>query len=277
MSVLDGIDAVVFDVDGTLLHANDPGGVVGAHAIPGAIEAVARARASGRRVLFFTNGTGKPPDRYAADLRSVGFDLADDEFMNPAVVAARWIVRRHPGKSVLVLGGAGVIAPLRALGVETVDRDDPAPAGVVLVGWDDRLSYAALRAACDSVWAGAPLLATSTARVFSVSGGRAPGWSGAVVAGIRQTTGARAVTLGKPSPAALREMCRALGTPPGRTLVVGDDLDLEIAMARRAGARAALVLTGLARAGDAETRPEGHRPHAVLPSVADLEFGAAPT
>jgi len=277
MSVLEGIDAVVFDVDGTLLHANDPGGVVGADAIPGAIEAVARARASGRRVLFFTNGTGKPPGRYAADLRAVGFELADEEFMNPAVVAARWIVRRHPGKSVLVLGGPGVVAPLRALGVETIDRDDPAPAGVVLVGWDDRLSYAALRAACDSVWAGAPLLATSTARVFSVKGGPAPGWSGAVVAGIRQTTGVRAVTLGKPSPAALREMCRALGTPPRRTLVVGDDLDLEIAMARRAGARAALVLTGVAGRGDVEARPGARRPHAVLRSVADLEFGPAAT
>jgi HAD superfamily hydrolase (TIGR01450 family) len=271
-SLLDGIDAIVFDVDGTLLHANDPGGVVGAHPIPGAVDAVERARASGRRVLFFTNGTGKPPARYAADLRAVGFELADDEFMNPAVVAARWIARRHPGASVLVLGGPGVAAPLVDLGIEVVDRDDPRPAGVVLVGWDDRLSYAALRAACDSVWAGAPLLATSTARVFSVNGGAAPGWSGAIVAGIRQTTGARATTLGKPSPAALREMCRTLGVPARRTLVVGDDLDLEIAMARRAGARAALVLTGISSAADVETRPSGRRPDVVLPAISAVSF-----
>ncbi len=52
-------------------------------------------------------------------------------------------------------------------------------------------------------------------RCFSVQGA-APGWSGAVVAGLRQATGARAVTLGKPSPIALREMCRALGVKPGR-------------------------------------------------------------
>ena len=29
MSLLGGIEAVVFDVDGTLLHAHDPGGVRG--------------------------------------------------------------------------------------------------------------------------------------------------------------------------------------------------------------------------------------------------------
>jgi HAD superfamily hydrolase (TIGR01450 family) len=270
MSLLTGIDAVVFDVDGTLLHTNDPSGPRGAHAIAGAAETVERIRASGRRVLFFTNGTGRPPAQYAADIRSVGFALEDEEFMNPAVVAARWIARRHPGKSVLVLGGPGVVAPLQELGIETIGPAEPAVADVVLVGWDDVLTYAALRAACESIWAGAPLLATSTAKVFSVSGGAAPGWSGAIVAGIRQTTGARALTLGKPSPIALREACRTLGVKPARTLVVGDDLELEIAMARRTGARSALVLTGVGTAAAAAACPPNRRPDAVLADVTAL-------
>jgi 4-nitrophenyl phosphatase len=262
MSLLDGIDAVVFDVDGTLLHASDPSGVRGATPIPGAVEIVARVRAAGRRVLFFTNGTGRTPREYAADLRAVGFALADEEFMNPAVVAARWIARHHSGRSVLVLGGRGVAAPLHELGIETVDDR----ADVVLVGWDEALTYRQLRAACESLWAGAPLLATSTAPVFSVNGGPAPGWSGAVVAGLRHTTGAEALTLGKPSPEALREMCAALGVDEARTLVVGDDLALEIEMARRAGARAALVLTGIA------TAPDDGPLDAVAGSVAELPW-----
>jgi HAD superfamily hydrolase (TIGR01450 family) len=227
-------------------------------------------RASGRRVLFFTNGTGRPPLQYAADIRALGFAIADEEFMNPAVVAARWIARRHAQKSVLVLGGPGVVAPLRDLGIETIAADAPAPADIVLVGWDDVLTYAALRAACESIWAGAPLLATSTASVFSVNGGTAPGWSGAIAAGIRQTTGARALTLGKPSPVALREACRALGVKPARTLVVGDDLELEITMARRTGARSALVLTGVGSEAAARARPPARRPDAILADVTEL-------
>jgi len=272
LSPLEDIEAVVFDVDGTLLHANDPGGVRGAHPIPGAVDAVARARASGRRVLFFTNGTGRPPAEYAADLRALGFELADGEFMNPAVVAAAYIARRLPARSVLVLGGRGVVEPLRELGIETIEGTRPARADVVLVGWDDSLGYAALRAACESVWAGAPLYATSTAPVFSVNGGPAPGWSGAVVAAIRQVTGAKAVTLGKPAPLALREACRALGVRPARTLVVGDDLDLEIEMARRAGAPAALVLTGISSEADVQSRPAERRPGLVVPDVSVLAF-----
>ncbi len=197
-------------------------------------------------MLFFTNGTGRPPVQYAADIRALGFVIADEEFMNPAVVAARWIARRHPGKSVLVLGGPGVVAPLRDLGIETIGAAEPAVADIVLVGWDDVLTYAALRAACESIWAGAPLLATSTASVFSVNGGAAPGWSGAVAAGIRQTTGARALTLGKPSPVALREACRALGVKPARTPRRG----------RRSRAR---DRDGAARRGPLGARPDRRR------------------
>ncbi len=266
----DMVEAVVFDVDGTLLHADDPSGVHGATPIPGAIDAVERVRRSGRGVFFFTNGTGRSPSQYAADLRGVGFGLAEQEFMNPAAVAARWVARRHPGRSVLVLGGEGVTEPLQEAGIEVVHAANPRVADVVLVGWDTVLTYAALRAACDSVWAGAPLLATSTARVFAVNGSPAPGWSSGVVAAIRETTGCRCLTLGKPSPVPLREMCRVLGVPPARTLVVGDDLDLEIRMARRAGAPAVLVLTGISSQVDADDASPARAPEAVLADVTAL-------
>ena len=265
MTAFDHVDAVIFDIDGTLIHANDPSGAKGAHPIPGAIEAVERIRASGRPILFFTNGTGRRPAQAAADLRSVGFALADEEYLNPAVVAARWIARKHPGRSVLVLGGDGVVAPLQERGIPVLEASDARIADLVLVGWDDTLTYGELRAACESVWAGAPLLATSTASVFSVNGGPAPGWSGAIVAGIRQTTGARAITLGKPSPIALREMCRVLGVPPARTAVIGDDLNLEIDMARRLGSPTALVLSGIS--SDTDVRESKHPPTVVLPDV----------
>jgi ribonucleotide monophosphatase NagD (HAD superfamily) len=81
------------------------------------------------------------------------------------------------------------------------------------------------------------------------------------------------MTLGKPSPVALREACRALGVPPARTLVVGGDLALEIAMAHRAGARSALVLTGTATAADVAACPPARRPGAVLADVASLPIG----
>jgi len=65
-------------------------------------------------------------------------------------------------------------------------------------------------------------------------------------------------------------MSRPPGAAPPRTLVVGDDLGLEIAMARRAGAPAALVLTGISSDADARACPPALAPDAVLSDVTAL-------
>jgi ribonucleotide monophosphatase NagD (HAD superfamily) len=57
---------------------------------------------------------------------------------------------------------------------------------------------------------------------------------------------------------------------PARTLVVGDDLGLEIAMARRAGARSALVLTGVGTRAQADACPPSRRPDALLRDITAL-------
>ena len=271
MSLLSDIDAVVFDVDGTLLHANDPSGPRGAHPIAGAAETVERVRASGRRVLFFTNGTGRPPVQYAADIRALGFVIADEEFMNPAVVAARWIARRHPGKSVLVLGGPG----RRGAVARSRHRDG-------------RGGRAGARRHRARRLGRRPHLCRAASGLRVDLGGRAATGHLDGQRLLRQRRrGSRLVgrdRRGHPAdhrsacrharasrrPVALREACRALGVKPARTLVVGDDLELEIAMARRAGARSALVLTGVGTEAAAAARPPARRPDAILADVTAL-------
>ena len=221
-------------------------GLRGAHPIPGAAETVERVRAE-RPPRALLHERHRPPAGAVRGRHPRARIRDRRRGVHEPGGRRRSLDRASPPRQdrCSCWAGPGVVAPLRDLGIETIGAAEPALADIVLVGWDDVLTYAALRAACESIWAGAPLLATSTASVFSVNGGAAPGWSGAIAAGIRQTTGARALTLGKPSPVALREACRALGVKPARTLVVGDDLELEIAMARRTGARSALVLTGV--------------------------------
>lgn len=268
MSDLSAAEAVIFDVDGTLVHAVGPGGLKGAEVIPGAIEALTEVRDGGRRVLVFTNGNGKRPDEYVEDLNALGFPVGEREFINPAVVAARWIASEHPGASVLPVGGEGVTAPLDAAGVSRVDAESAgASADVVLVGWDETLTYAQLRAACSAVWNGALLLTTSNAPRISVQGGLAPGWSGAITAGIERTTGAEALVLGKPAPESYEQAAALLETAPERVVMVGDDLDVDISMALRAGAPAVLVLSGTATREELDGE---WQPTAVVGDVTEL-------
>jgi HAD superfamily hydrolase (TIGR01450 family) len=268
VSDLSAAEAVIFDVDGTLVHAVGPGGLKGAEVIPGAIEALTAVRDAGRRILVFTNGNGKRPDQYVEDLNALGFPVDEREFINPAVVAASWIASEHPGAAVLPVGGEGVTAPLDAAGVTRVTAEQGgAEAEIVLIGWDETLTYTQLRAACSAVWGGATLLATSNAPRISVQGGLAPGWSGAITAGIERTTGAEALVLGKPAPESFEQAAALLETSPARVVMVGDDLEVDISMALRAGAPAVLVLSGTAKRDELDGR---WQPTAVVDDVREL-------
>jgi ribonucleotide monophosphatase NagD (HAD superfamily) len=76
---LDAVKAIVLDLDGTLVHR------IGdeVHVQPGAREALAQIRASGRRLAIFTNGSHEPPEWFAGNLRATGLDVADDELLTP--------------------------------------------------------------------------------------------------------------------------------------------------------------------------------------------------
>src|SRR5262249_41618689 len=173
-------------------------------------------------------------------------------------------------EAVLAFGTAGLLEPLTAAGIACVTTEAAERARVVLIGADPDFTYAKLTAACRAVWAGAPLLVTSMAPYFASAGGRLPSTSGATAAGTRHVTGVEPTVVGKPSRLVLEVSARVVGTPVKELVVVGDDIRLEVRMAREAGACAVLVLTGTSRRADIESVPEEYRPHLVVEEVGDL-------
>lgn len=81
--------------------------------------------------------------------------------------------------------------------------------------------------------------------------------------------------VGKPDPRAFHEACRRLGTAPGRTLYVGDELETDPLGAVDAGLRGVWLVRGPAPAGD-DARRAGERGVKVVGSLADL-VGAGAT
>lgn len=61
-----------------------------------------------------------------------------------------------------------------------------------------------------------------------------------------------------------------LGTSPAETVLVGDRLETDIAMARRTGLASVLVLSGVTDRSSVARAPAELRPDAVLESVAQL-------
>jgi NagD protein len=231
---------------------------------------VRTVKARGKRFVCFTNGTGQVPRAVAARLRRAGLELDDTQVLTPASVAAQHIRAEYPDQPVLAFGTEGLLEPLKQAGIPLAHLEEAEQARVVLIGADPDFTYTRLTAACRAVWAGAPLLVTSMAAYFASSGGRLPSTSGAIAAGIRHVTGVEPIVVGKPSRLVLDISARLLSVAAEDLVVVGDDVRLEIRMARQAGAFSVLVLSGTSTAADAQEVPVDLRPHLVLHTIGGL-------
>jgi 4-nitrophenyl phosphatase len=268
----------VFDLDGTLVlgDRNNQGLVP----LPGALELTRWVAGRGLPFAVLTNGTTKTPQQLAAALRSIGFVLPDAAVLTPASSAAAVFVRRGY-RRVLILGGDGVAAPLRAAGLDVALPDGrPPPVDAVLAGWFPEFTLPALEAACHAVWAGARLYSCSRSLFFATADGRAIGTSRAICGMIGNLTGARPQLVGKPSRAALSTAARRLGVPASALVVVGDDPELEVPMAHKGRALAVAVSSGLGSADSYRHLPPHRQPHLHLSGADELlsicRAGAAP-
>ncbi len=264
---LRGARAFVLDLDGTLVLGDRHNR--GLSPLPGALEFVAHLVDKGVPFAVLTNGTARSPRSYAAMLRELGFDLPDSAMLTPAQVAVE-MCRRRGHVRVMVLGGDGLADPLREAGIDVVPPAGREIVDAVVVGWFRDFGFENLEAACHAVWGGARLYSASQSQFFATAEGKTLGTSRAICAVISDATGRRPVVVGKPSLDALRTAARRLKLRARELVVVGDDPELEVPMARRGGALAVGVTTGI---GDVDTFAElspSRRPHLVLGGVDEL-------
>jgi 4-nitrophenyl phosphatase len=260
------IRGFMFDVDGTLLLSDRSLG--GYELLPGAVETLKSLRAAGVPYVLLTNGSAYPPAEQAARLRTEGLPVEDAQMLTPSSIAADLMSRRGVRRA-LILGSRGVGQSLRDVGIETTHYGDSRAAEVdaVYVGWHPDCGMKDIEAACNAIWGGAKLYVASNVPFFASKQGRTIGYSFAIVAAIRKLTGAPMILTGKPSLHALRFVAQKLGVPVNAVGVVGDDPLVEIIMARRAGATAFGVTTGMMSRDEWARQPLDRRPHRVLESL----------
>ena len=243
---------VVFDLDGVVYL---PGA-----GIPGAGAALAEIAGRGYRVLFATNNSSRHARDVAARIReTTGFDADPGRVVTSAHAAAS--LAGPSDTPAFVLGESGLAATLADHGIAVTA--DPRQARSVFVGLDRDLTYERLRDAVTAVLAGARLIATNDDATLPTAEGPWPG-AGTMVAAVERASGRRAEVAGKPHRAMQAAVASRLG--PGPTWMVGDRLETDIAFGNAAGWETVLVLTGIARAGDA--RPGDPVPEHVVPSIA---------
>lgn len=254
-AALGEMDSFVFDLDGTLYVGNRP--------VDGAAEVVHRLKELGKKVFFVSNNSSSTADHYVRRLGSMGIEVEEGQIILSSDALAAWL-REHGVRKLHVLGTRAFRGRLAAEGFE-VESDDPE---YVVVGYDTELDYGKLVAACRHIHRGVDILATHHDMFCPTEAGPIPD-IGALLEMIRATTGqVPRKIFGKPDEAIILLLRQRTGIDPRRTLVIGDRLHTDVAMARAAGARSLLVLSG------ETTRDQLDRcerpPDYVLPSVRDI-------
>lgn len=266
----------MFDLDGTLLLSDRSLG--GYEVLPGAVDMLNTLQERRIPYVVLTNGSAYPPAEQAGKLRKLGLPVADEQMLTPSSVTAHVMSKRRV-KRALVLGTRGVGYALAEAGIEIVFTGEPGAteADAVYVGWHPECNMKDIEAACNAIWGGAKMYIASDVPFFATKHGRSMGYSFAIAGAIKRVTNARMTLTGKPSQYALQFVSKKLGLQPHEIGVVGDDPAVEIIMARRGGATAFGVSTGVMTKED-WARQSGERlPHFVLSGVSELlACGAVP-
>jgi len=250
-------DAVIFDVDGTLVR--------GERLLPGAPEGLRAVTDAGCQRLLFSNNPTRGAPHYQDRLGAHGVDVDPENVLTSATVSASYLAEHHPTDPIYLVGEARLASILEAAGLELTD--DPSTAAVVLGSIDRDVTYDDLGAAIPALEGDGAFYGTDPDVTIPTAEGMSPG-SGAIIAALEAMAG-RSVDamLGKPSTVAAEAALDRLGVPAERVLMIGDRLNTDVELGRRAGMATALVTTGVM--GRADIEP-GAEPTYVFDSLAEL-------
>src|SRR6266568_2909940 len=251
---MSSIRGILLDIDGVLHVSMQP--------IAGAAETLHWLDQQGYRTCFVTNTTTASRATLVEQLAAIGLSLSEQQLITAPVATANYIRQHYPGKRCWVLTKGDTLADFA--GIELVESDADI---VVIGGAEELLTYEAMNHAFRMLMNGADLLAMHTNLYWRVSDGLRLD-SGPFVYALELATGKHAKVLGKPDPAFFEQALLSIGVAANEAMMVGDDIENDIAGAQRAGLHAVLVCTGKHNA-DSPLLERVH-PDAILASVVDL-------
>ena len=249
----------ILDMDGTIYLSE--------RALPGAVETLAELRRRGLPVAFVSNKPLEPGSAYAARLTRLGIPTEPREVITSGYVLSRHLARTAPDARVFVIGEPPLLQEMREAGLRLTES--PSEIDYVVAAFDRTFDYRKWNIAFQALkFHGAHFVATNPDRTCPIDGGEIPDCAG-IIAALEVTTGKQVELIaGKPSPMMIQAGARVLDVPLDQCLVVGDRLETDILMGREAGAKTALVLTGVTRREHLATSPV--QPDYVLENIGGI-------
>lgn len=237
---------ILCDIDGVVWLLHEP--------IAGSVDAIARLRDAGHRVIFVTNNSYSTVREQEEALASIGISAVGDVITSSQ--AAGSLLKA--GENVLMGGGPGVREAIESSGAIVVGESDTDKSlsthdiDTVVVGYHSTFDYKGLTRLSAAVRNGARLIATNDDATYPTPKGLIPG-GGSILAAVATASGVTPTIAGKPHEAMANLVRTVSGVEDlSSAWMIGDRSSTDGLFARRVGCRFAHVMSGVVR----ESRPE---------------------
>lgn len=254
---------VIFDLDGVIYRGDEP--------MPYAAQAVHRLREEGKMVRFLTNNSALTREAYVRRLTAMHIPCEEEDFMTSAYATALYLQSQGAsGMTVFIVGEEGIHEELRRIGMRVVVDPEEEGADYVVAGIDRDFTYDKLRRAHVAIQRGARFIATNRDATYPAAGGRIVPGGGAIVAAIRTCTDVEPLVIGKPNTYSMELLLQRCGVSPDEAVLVGDRLDTDVLVGKRAGLHTVLVLTGVTDEAALRNASAEMTPERVIRTLAEL-------
>lgn len=254
---------IALDMDGTIYRGDE----LFAETLP----FLDNLRALGLSFTFLTNNSSKAEAEYLRHLKKFGIEAKSGDLFSSTHAAIALLRRALPAaKRLFAVGTAGFAGQLEAAGFQLSSIEDENAPDAVLIGFDPDLNYRTLCKAAYWIERGLPYYATHPDQVCPTNQPTILLDCGAVCGAIEVATGRKPDAIaGKPEPAMLQALAKNFELECAQIAMIGDRINTDVLMAKRAGGLGVLTLTGATKRADIESSPT--KPDLVINNLA--EFG----
>ena len=245
---------LLFDLDGVFYKGKEERVRIGG------TKAVEAVRSTGKLLYILTNNSTDSVETIHSRLAEFEIPVKTEEILSSALLTAEYVRRKYGTVTYYLVGEKGLDEEMKKCGHL---RSAGKRADFVVVGLDREVTYGKLDTAVRLVREGAGLVATHSAKLYMYKNGPAIA-TGPIVKAIEYGSGRRATVIGKPSPLMFSIALKRAGCKKEDAVMIGDQVDTDVAGASRAGIDSVLVTSGVDRSA------EGYRPLAVVSNVDEI-------
>lgn len=231
----------LFDIDGTI--------AIDQELLRGTRELLSYIEEIGGKAIYITNNSTKSRSAYVKKFVKWNIITQESDFITASYASCLYLSEYHKKDKIYVVGTKSFIQELRSWGFNVVEQVEEG-IQLVLVGFDNELSYKKIEGACQLLANPEMIyLATNPDLCCPTAFGSVPD-CGAICEMLACAVKRKPKFLGKPNPIIVEASMKQTGFSKADTIVIGDRLYTDIAVGIHAGVDTAVVFTGEATLED---------------------------